>query len=934
MAVYTSRVRLGRTGLVAVLLGVVASACSRDVPDALVAAVAPPPHVEFGDCQASTLAPASCTLRRDTTVRLWIAGGGAPSVQVDGAPALGHLSPSLDGVGWTAAIHVPTGATELTVQLDPLGAPWTLALVPASATVTVDAIEASLRGDEHARPLAVEQALQQLDDAMSHMSEYERVAAGRLAMLVLQDRGDLGSAIEAGQRALDTALRAGYRGEAIEVAQILVYLNGRTGALAQEQILLDLQNSYLPLVGDALQRARWHYYRGVHASTRGDLGIALEQLELAERSSRRLGAVDDELAAAAMRAPLLALTGQHAERNRVVERILGATALRQGAVRCEDARVLSNVGWALLLAGGASRAAAVPLLERALAQQTGVECAVGDNPDRGRALQETRLNLALAALLSGDREAAERHLGRIELAATTSGQRQWIDYGRAELALAQGDATTASRLTASLGEVEDPLLAWQAQVLHGRALEAQGHDTLALKAFLGAENLLDQVITRLAVDQGREGLAAGMHAGAAHAIRLQLRAHDAVGAASTARRSRGRVVRPIARDVAAASLTDADRTRWSDAMGRYREASRSIESELHDLWQQPQDRRDEVLARHTEQRREMAKDLDLAFALVGAAKTTVGAATSPSGDVLWLLFHPTPDGWAGFAMDAHGVSGVELGALSGDDLARSADQRLLVPFAGAIDRAGPIHVLALGETEGVAFATLPWHDEPLISKHAIAHSLDLGGLPVQASRGQGETAVIVADPALRGSAVGRLAHAAQEGADVAAVLGARGWSVEILRGDVADHERVVEALGRSAWFHYAGHGVAAAGWESALALAGESRLGVRDILALPRVPQVVVLSGCRTGTVDLRAGAGGQHLAGAFLLAGAGFVIATSADIDDADAAAFATALYAAMPAAGEPVDGTTLFRDAMLQLRDPTSGGLGRWQHLRAWIP
>jgi CHAT domain-containing protein len=160
---------------------------------------------------------------------------------------------------------------------------------------------------------------------------------------------------------------------------------------------------------------------------------------------------------------------------------------------------------------------------------------------------------------------------------------------------------------------------------------------------------------------------------------------------------------------------------------------------------------------------------------------------------------------------------------------------------------------------------------------------------------------------------------------------ASGWHVTVLAAEAAIHADVLTGLATADWLHYAGHGFSTTGWDSALPLAGEAELDVRSVVALPRVPGAVVLSGCRTGTIDDRDGAGGQHLAAAFLLAGSRFVIATSADLEDEDGVTVATALYSALqrhPA----MEGAELLRTAMLEAN--ARHGFVAWRHYRAWQP
>ncbi len=137
-----------------------------------------------------------------------------------------------------------------------------------------------------------------------------------------------------------------------------------------------------------------------------------------------------------------------------------------------------------------------------------------------------------------------------------------------------------------------------------------------------------------------------------------------------------------------------------------------------------------------------------------------------------------------------------------------------------------------------------------------------------------------------------------------------------------------------ALLHYAGHGrnLGLGGWDSVLVLADDSTLGVGDILALPRVPAAVVLSGCETGASDAHALAGGMNLGRAFLLAGTRTVIAASGALDDEIAALVGAELYREWRP-DRPFDGPGALRRALLRVRAARPGHTG-WQQLHALSP
>ncbi|MEM1182963.1 MAG: CHAT domain-containing protein, partial [Acidobacteriota bacterium] len=148
------------------------------------------------------------------------------------------------------------------------------------------------------------------------------------------------------------------------------------------------------------------------------------------------------------------------------------------------------------------------------------------------------------------------------------------------------------------------------------------------------------------------------------------------------------------------------------------------------------------------------------------------------------------------------------------------------------------------------------------------------------------------------------------------------WSARRLEGHAATGSALRKWLPRADLFHYAGHGRFAGrgGGESALPLAGDSRLTVADILALERAPRHVVLSACETA----KSTPGGQvesvtGLAQAFLTAGSRSVVAAVRPVEDRTAAALVRRYYAAFLAGASPPEA---LRQAQLDLmaQDPTA--------------
>ena len=897
----------------------------------------PPPEVEFAGCQATRREPLTCLLRSETTkLNLWVGVRTAPIVEIDGGPPVAHVRPSAGDAGWTIAVDVPRTARVLTVRVGPDGPLWTLTLDATEATPFVDELQASLLPQNEPEPARLKAALARLDGAKG-LSDYEQVVAGRLRALILNDLGRPDDALHAGYEAIDRALRTGHVDEGIGIVRILLFVSIRRNDAPEVQYLLDLDTFYRGLAENSALEGRGDYYRGFWASMTGDYRGALGSLESAEERARRLGLLDDELAAASLRAPLLGLVGRHAERAKLVDRILAATIETPREDRCRSAVYLSNAGWALLLARGHGQSddIAARLFERALAfYSPGGGCEVGSSHDRSHDLHEARINFALEALSRSDWSGAAERESAIDARALDRSQRAWLMYIRGELALARNDPRAAIATLADTPAGDDPLLDWQAMVLRARAFEQLGRHAEALRAYLQAEDRLDSVVLRLGVDQGREGLVAGMHSSAAGALRLQLAQGDIAGAVASARRSRGRAFRPIGRAEALARVAPEQRRRWYDAIQAYREVSQVAEREVATAWRLPQDERDRLMREHGRARREMRMHLQEAYAALSSPLHMDAPRASPANGEAWLIYHPISEGWVGFAVTKERSTSARISVDPMSASPATLASALLDPFTDEIAAGDRVAIMAMGDLDSVEFQALPWRGAPLLAAKPVLYRLDVAA-PVDRDDvgSSGRRALVVADPSSALADAAALPMARIEGQAVANQLRAADWEVTLLVGDAAGQAAVSEELEHVGWLHYAGHGLASSGWDSALPLAGETRLEVRDILALSQVPRTIVLSGCRTAALDRSAGVGGQHLASAFILAGSRFVIATSADVQDAEAKKFADAFYR-VAVKDEPLDGPGAMRQALLDLAREGEDGLDRWQHFRAWVP
>lgn len=916
------------------LLAAIALLGCRD-PEPKAAGVEPPPAVELAaapvveltGCVLDEARARTCSIRSDTRLVLWVDAPAQPELTIAGT-ALEHIAYEPVDDGWRVRLPPATPLGELRVSV-PGSEAWTLSLDAAPQTPTVDAIFATLPVAESnpEEPMAQRAALTRLEREIAVLPGYEAIRADALASRVALALGESERALSHAEAALARALRLGYGSEVIAGAH-LVYQQAPRAA-TESAWALELQDIYEDNDLDAGLRARSDYNRALQAIADGNLGRALDLLETSARWARELDLVRDELGAASQRLWILALLGRDAEQRETIDRIMELIEQRRTTNTCLDVAVLNNVGWSLLVARARNGVGqdVERFLERTLSEFSPTGRCDGTRTQQSHSsLVNAHLNYAIHALLVRDFELLRRRLAWFSDQETGTAYAAWVRYLQGELSLHDGAALHAIELVPTLSTIEDdPLLAWQSAVLRGRANEALGRRAEALAAYLAAEKILDLTSQSLPVDQGREGLSVGLHAGASRAIGLLLvegRTRDAIEAA---RRSRGRALQPIGRAARLATLTKERRAEWASAQSRYQQIARQLHERLQAAWRLPLDER-AALESSLERMRSELRDAhgDMSAVLASAPVDAPRAAHPPAG-VMLLLFHPKSDGWFAFAVLDEDARSIELPTFDPSDA--DLGRVFLDPFDDLLESAKEVRLLTMGESVSVAFHRLQWRGRPLLEARPLAWGMDIAAPDAVTGT---RRALVVSAPEERGEQ-GTTELARDEGQLVARGLRGAGFEVVELRGASASAASVVDGLDGDDWFHYAGHGVSAgtSGWDSALRLANETRLDVRDILALPTPPRAAILSACETAAALPGTTAGGMHLAGSFVLAGASFVIGTQAPIRDEAAAAFSAALYEHL--SPELLDdGPRLFRAAVLGL--PASAA---WvSDYRIWVP
>lgn len=882
-----------------------ASAC-RDAPPAPPPAPPPPePTVWHAGC-AEVHAGPRCVLPDDRRVRLWAAevDGVALRVEIDGGEAAAETRDVPDGRGWT--VVVPEGARRLEVVAARAGAAsrWVLPIGVEPHRMEPGRLDAGALPDEAARARS------------AGIRGRAAIRAGRYE-----------DAVTAFEASIPSARAAGLVSAASRDSTALAYvLLRRLRRYDDTRRVLDAVEGLHPEYPEA--RGHVAYTRALMAEDLGDARTAMRHLEQAERIAARLGTAWQQLISAELRALILIRLGRNEEAIERLHRLLDGLA---EDAWCDRSRLLSNLGRAQLGTQGA-RAGAARLREVRAGLERALEIAASRCPDQARTAV-VRLNLAIVALKLGQVSVALEHL---EAAAAQEPARStwfqvWLSDLRGRAALARGapeDALRAFERAARLAEGGlDAAARWRAALGRGRAQQALGQPEAAIAAFEHAEQILLDEALGVPADAGRGAFVGEREASAEALVELLVGVGRAEQAMQVARRARARVLLTLRRAHQIEGMTAAQRARWEGGIARWRTARAALEQAAEGDWRLSGV--DLEAARHARARSEAQVRAHLEEALSALAGPRTRArgleswARPPAGTVR-LTWFPAGEGWIGLAATGSRVRSVRLPALSSDAAARS--RALLEPFEAELVAADRIELLPHGDLRALDLATARIGGGTLLSHAPISWPLDLGGAPPPDARGG---VLLVADPR------SDLPAARREADRVAPIVQrvTRQGGIRRLTGPAATGEAVRRALADVHWFHYAGHGVYAGtgGWESHLPLAGGGSLSVADILALPRVPSRVVLSGCETARSARSVGAEGLGLAQAFVAAGASDVVAAVRPVNDALAADLSEALYRHLAADAERGGVSVPAALRLAQLEIAGSAPTSDWAAFRA---
>lgn len=778
---------------------------------------------------------------------------------------------------------------------------------------------------EAARSLAAQGKLKEARETLGDPATYGPAFRGRaLARAARIDlaAGDVATAILGLEKACDENLAQGRVSDAALDAFALSHTllsNGRPLSAARRA----LEKAQPAISSWPEGHVHVGYYEALIARDAGDIRGALRRLTEVEEAASRLSLGSMWRSAVQVRAKLLEALGRPAEARSALETV--AKQLPSDVPACERARLDTTIVWVELRMALASREKPAPAsLEAMRARLLALSEVYQGACPRPADLQNAQLNLAIVALLAGDRAGAATHLQEAYKAHASplASVSAWMLELRGRLLVAEGRAKQAvvpfeelSSRAIAAGDVETT---WRAQLHLGQALLSAGDRKGAILSLKEAEKTLERWSAAVPLAAGRALFLGDRDASARLLVQALLADKKPALALEAARLARMRALAHEARLDRVATLPEGSRAQWEAAVQRYEQARRAIDTAAANDWKLAKNKLEEALAERRSLLDQAERALDDALSELSRAQAAVSRPLPPSSGSLLLSVFETETGYVLFAHDGRDVAVHPLASPSGlspEALAAA----LFDDVAPALEAASRVVYLGYGAWQSVDVHALPFRGMPLGLRMPVAYGLDIGETEKHRPRG---AAVVVANP------TEDLPLSAREGERVAALL-SKGRKVTTLAGAEASKAAVLSALRGAEVFHFAGHGVFAgdALSGSGLILAG-ARLVTGDVLAMGAAPKVVVLSGCETGRAPERQGVD-VSLSYAFLASGAEVVVAASRPLADALGAAMSAALYEGAEAADwEP---TLALRRAqeLVYKTDPKAD----WASYRAFV-
>ncbi len=847
--------------------------------------------VEWGGCLAVVAGP-RCQLGAARRLTLWTARADAPEWRfaADQRPFSARATEPVQG-GWQISLDVPTGARRIeSFRAGDARPDWALEVDDATASAAVDAlVTAGKRGDAD--------AVARLQSLAAQATPPERGPAQAGLGRVLLARGQMAEAEPALRAALAADHSEGRLSDEMRDGDALIW-----GLVVLQQRFVDARRilEFLATTRDQFPEGSVWYAQseGLLAAETNDFRDALASYRNVVRSAERLAMSARYNDGAEDLARILVILGRAEEAAAVLER------LPSKSDPCAQASLMINRAEALVEAAVHGGEVGDRRVRAALADE---QSATDVCPDPHRRLLAL-VDAARYALGTGDGATSDALVARLRRepsaqSAKDALARAWRADVLGRWSLARRDDSEALKsFEDESGIARDAGLRderFRAEVGAGESLLALGLRARGIARLKAAQTLMERMLDGIPLTEGRGAFLSTHDEGARHLVDALVDGGALSEGLAAARFTRTMEVAHVARLNRLQGLSPEQRRSWDQALERYADIRRALERDAAEDWTLS----GEALARartEREARAEHARDtLDAAYRLlVDLQPVTPREPVPPAPGDLEIVFFPGAKSWIVFTRDAAGIHARRPlnQALGSDDAATAVLEQLSPELVGARRAL----ILASGRADQIDWHAVTWRGKPLVATMEVEYGLDLPGGAAQPPIGKAApTALLVSNP------TADLSDSAKEIDFVARALG--GWQVTRLDESAATRDALLATLPTVDLFHYAGHAAVSGstGALSALVLANSQRVELGDLLALPRLPGVVVLSACSAaaarGTDAEAASTSAMGLAQAFLAAGTRMVIAPVRDVSDVAAQNFMASLYEALRAVGLP---------------------------------
>lgn len=557
-----------------------------------------------------------------------------------------------------------------------------------------------------------------------------------------------------------------------------------------------------------------------------------------------------------------------------------------------------NLGWGLLMAlesgDGTDISPKVPLEEAQMYfGDTGKTARFETKRERVNIL----VNLALAAFHRDQIDLTWDYIERAKNAKARQYPRLWLWILDIEgrLLASKGNSISALKKYLEMERFAGQILStdgvYRALVARAEILQKTGQLGAAVKAFKESEIYLDKSLKHVGLTDGRAAFVAQRQRAIHKHLEALLKLKQTEEALTLVRRANRRLLSNAIASEQIAHSREEDRLRWEEAVASYRQHRETLASDAKDDWRLT---KREIVSRRQKRfadEHKYTQLLDLALAGIEDNLRQSKDFSPIQHDESLLSLARDSEGWVVLAADIKGATASRLKTRKKDRLEEREAETLLARVKAKLLGKKVVRIVSTENVEGIDLHAVTVDGAPLIAHVPVVYSMDMPKVEKNHDRSKGTqnpVSVVVSDPE------GNLVLAREEGLRIVKVLnGEKKRTVLSFGKENATFQNVYRNLEAAQLFHFAGHGESNPiyGWGSSLRLSAGGVLQPSDILSLSSAPRNVVLLGCNTGKSRSENGSV-LGVAQAFVVRGSEVVIATSRDLSDRTAAAFAERLY------------------------------------------